>query len=824
MIALNFIRVCFVLWFVYEISPLWCADAETNKALFYNEESCHSPAEVFLHNTEDRHDPLIFGAPIFAEESKASKKPHNSPLPVEEDLECGAGVYNVQPAGAFVWEDVFELKLFSGMIDDSSPFLKEVGDDNFSDSPETSSEKKTFDIGMEISANMKSAQESCVIQGRELKFGSLSKRAKNLLQLLKKNTLSFGDVKDAFYKKQGVRFFQEDILQAMYHGADIRRDGKRYYCRGDVTDAPAPSEHVAIAMFNILYRNEGSLFDLKFQLYREGHRDYAPDALGYIELALAVGGVHPRNRQIRAEDRVDFCAKAKEIWRKTRISHKCFCVYIENPTPKEKAFLKNKHYARILRSLWRLNHGKQLAVLEDMKASLPPVNPFRANKQDTIIKALKKHRNKEVYLAELLDWVSPPGKKRNKTTFLGSVLTLALNDWPIFYNKDKQTVTLLEKALPTLTPAEGTNLLTMIYDLVQRYKNRLTQEEIAYYAYQGGYGPKCFKRGNKAPFYACIRQDKAMLAIMGYINSDCCAQNLRADVCRQKPLLPLVCHKDKFQSAAYYKRYGPDVTEQDIDAVCAAQEFQKSAEFTVFEHHVRSMNKTRGPAAEYAKPVENLLRDGPILARDFWKLFDNFGCKKEQDMWNIADALTSSDANNRLIYNPKTSQFSWDNDCPLLSPEAQTLVSTVFSLQNDHPDMPSHELGYMLKQYGFTHISENDVQEILRGLAVLGLSHGYELAYEREIVDLLLTPGVNPKANVGKNRQLSRPWRIAHRVVNWAHNGSLKNLWKVYEDLRIENPPPCKRKKTEKKSYNPEDVLLAKTPHLYEILQTIKSN
>lgn len=654
-------------------------------------------------------------------------------------------------------------------------------------------------------------------------------RVKKLLNTLCEGSITFEDVQSSHYSGLTRKQFQSDILGLMCCGSDIREVRREcYQCFGKLHNIVMPSENVAIAMFHQLCPKPMTLFDLKFQLYVKNYRACTPALLGILEMALGVGEVHPHDRCVISSTGKNITEVIKKIWKDVQdLSDDGFDTYLKDAKEHDE-YLQQPRYRSVLRYLRELKQCGVLAKLQTLKKEQPPSLDACAGAQllqgtpnvdrlDRVKTILTERIDQEVSLDDLLEMTTFPGEKKGKKAVLTrAVLAVALNGNPIIYDKDNQKVRLLRAQTPRGQPAPNQNLLTVVYDLVKKYRMNLMDIEVGYYADRGGYWPQ--DMGRRA-FFRLFNWYRVVLAVMGYTDVFCCLRTAHDAVVRQKAIWPVVKEEDTKKSLDYYKKIHKDVTMRDVDDVFEIKAWQKNPIFIAFLKYIEE------PAPPYigvvercAHIVEQNLRQYSIKQGDFWDLCVSCGMQSVQEMWEVAGVLTQRTSEGRLIYEPQSSEFHWDHSsCPVPSEDA--LIASIFVLLYDIPNITNDVLMHMLKQGGFR-VGLGDVFEILHGLAVLGMCDRSEkfLTKERETVDLLLTQGTKVTFDTDQVE-----YRIAHMVVCWAYNGSLVKLWQAYERKVQENPPSCKYQKLPGMSCRPENMIHSQMPHLDAFLKNMLS-
>lgn len=678
---------------------------------------------------------------------------------------------------------------------------------------------------------------------------SVTERAQQLLQRLRRSSLCFEDVCGAYSNRGG---FEHDVLRLMHTGIDIREEQGRYHYYGKVKDRTCPHENVAVAMFKLLCDEKLSLFQVSFQLYRDGYIAHAPEALKILEHALAVGDVHPHNRSFISHDGVDFCVILRDFWKNVE---GCSAEDIEEkmrrPSEKYACVLQHGVYTRVIRRLCALRDEKTLCQLQQLKyakaldhqdhgGEMAEQGDVRVHRRDKVLRVLQQNINAEVHLDDLLKAVNVMRKDVcgdptpvNMRALLGVVISLAMRGWPIIYDKEKRTAKLLDTVLQVDTPKENTNLLTLLYDLIQVYNADLVRDEIAYYAYCGGYWPSGFKGGEKRRFFKTVNKYKELLAIMGHISVDCCVQYRRGSVTTQR----LLWLHGKTESAVD-KTNEPDLSleeeENGVGSARAVKVFQASPEFAVFLDHLLALGVTpkkneqestaielvASPATKEAM-IENALRREDLSTGAFWSLCSQLGFQKQKDVWDIAGVLTLKKEGGRLLYNPEASLFSWDDTSCLPEPKKNTFVSAVFVLKRNDPDLSQLALLHMLRQQGFQDVQPNCITWASRALAVLGFcpTRSVDLINARKHLALMLAPYARPIPEVDSRKRVVFAWKIAEKVNTFVQDGSVHKLWKVYQEGQGERLPCRKRQKLDQKPSGPEHIMRLEIPHLYNMLQ-----
>lgn len=651
----------------------------------------------------------------------------------------------------------------------------------------------------------------------------LSKHMQDLYNYIRVKDVCFADVKKSIYGgKSSLSTFRTDLLRLMERGEDIREIQKGHYRYfGKVFDKTLPPEGVAVSMFNLLCQNLKTLFDLSFQLYRQNYRCYSPEFFTTLEAAMAVIGVHPESRQLRTKGEVSTNIMLRKHWeniKNSTLDEMCSYLGDANNTPEK------RDHRRILRCLWFLQDNGDLEKLralyairmaDDSSAMVEAAGAcMRGNKKFPILQVLQLRKNERIFIDELACMVGLPKHDYNSyALFLGSVLVLAVEGWPIIYNKESYSVIFADPPVPIGEPQKNTNLLTMLYELVQRYQKKLSQEEINYYAYRGGYCTQEVETGMKGKFHKLIDWYTEFLAIQEYIDVSYCARPQRLDV-KRRCLVWKVVEKEKvLRDIAYYQPTCPDVTQKDMAAMRHTLDLRKTEDFRVFLSHVEALRVANTPPLSKEDMIKERLMVGPLNQRVFGILCRNLGACGKQEMWTIAKNLTTRTNGGRLIYHPNTAMFVWDSQGRYSILAKEAWVAEIFLLNHHYPDITGRELSYMMMQQGLD-VNEAYVSKVSRGLEILGLygaNKGPCEGARHNLNNLLLS-----QRNLRKNMQ-------AIEVYSWVKSGAMERLWSAYMDVKTgEEEDVCevasaKRMKLDI-SGRPENIIRRDIPALEKFL------
>ena len=733
----------------------------------------------------------------------------------------------VVPAGCddrdddiFATSDLFHSEECGGVsqapflaLDTPLPFKEELGSESEEDTEGHSSVDEVREDGPPS-------------QKKSPKKLTASERRDALLQTLKR-AVCFKDLKNNIYHRVGKHIFHLDILQAMCQGYDIYEDAPGYYCcRGVVSgEAPVPCESVAVAMFNLL-RKPKSLFELRFQLYGQGYRGYSPEFLMILEKALIIGEVHPYKKKLQVKGDASVHETLVTIWNDVQgLSRQALGRHLQY-------HVQQKAHHPILRRLWELNNRKHLQTLRDLKASLPKNAPssdgamiIQSKRRIPYLNALQRHPNEVLPIDHLWKVAKvEKGFSRKRTSPLRVLLLLALEGWPIIYNKDSFSVIFFEETIPAVQPQKETNLLTMIYDLAKTYQKKgLTQEEIAYYALRGGYLQPGLWAEDLKDFYKTVLFYTKFLVVHGHVESKAFVLSCQdQDVLTRESLLWLVVLEKDERPIARYKELFGDITQKDLDSILAIKEFGKTKEYEVFYNHLCAIDA--GIPKE--KFVQMRLQQHPLQRTSLWILCEKFGIRSVEEMWTIAKNLTQRVEGGRLIYNPKTTLFSWDRTGFYGALAETAHVSEIFLLQQECPDVTNQEFFHMLAQRGVEGMSLDRLKRVFFCLKLLGLCDAQE--EDTHVLGRKRLRSILAQRDDGCAEN-SQACAMAQEVFSWLGSGAMAHLWRTYlqkkDDRRWQEAgdakqqePVCKRQRLETPLMCAEDIIERDIPELKDFL------
>lgn len=658
--------------------------------------------------------------------------------------------------------------------------------------------------------------------------------------ILRERTVNFYDVQESAYNGRPIDVFWNDILTLMHNNEDIVFDGDGYRSHGELHDVLCPEEHVSLAMFKTMRDKPLTLFQMKFELYTKGYRQYSPKLLGIFESALMIGDVHPCDRQTFSAQRSVDSPYLQELWRNIKSldleSARQYLYGLET--------CKRPEWRQALLRLWCLQDDGLIEQLQCLKADMlqhvqPCVLgselgvPFRINRKARLENVLLEHKNEKITVNDLYKMT---GLVDTRALFLGATLSLALDGQPLVYDRQGQTVMLLDKDPPSEEPKEGTNLLTMLYDLMLQDPQML-KEEVAYYAKCGGYWPQGFVGGGRRDFYGCVSQYKEYLVILEKADLICCACAKRRSIARLHDLWD-ISRTDPVlrKSSEYTTRCKYEVTDEDLKVMENLRDFMRGPIYKVFLQYVdaraalQKMDKKTDVYMEFIKEYvgNSVVKKGPLLRA----YFKRFGASKR--FGQCVQALMLAQGPGRLMYNLKEGAFFWDPLACAPKNKERDVVVEMFSLTSDYPSEQTVMITRVLRQQGFSRAGTQRESLTFGGLSILGLRAGKysaELMTKmREAVNFMIKNPLIPASDVQQENALDVTSIVmCKKVVQWQKEGYMPKLWAAYlarkkpEKERSvcakDSKKSCKKyRKIDKEEKSPEDIIFMEMPALYEKL------
>lgn len=624
------------------------------------------------------------------------------------------------------------------------------------------------------------------VQGPVPKKLSKAPRCSALMVCLKEGWVDFALLKNNVYYGCAKRVFKRDILQAMHSGADIIEKNKHYHCLKELTNRPSPSERVAVAMFHLLSQKRMTLFELRFQLYRKGYIDHSPESLLYLVKAFELGGVHPANVGHKMRDGVSVKSALQNRWEEIQnLDQYDVDRYLQKCSPsapdKERVSKKNR---QVLRRLWTLQKTNDLTTLRYLKSTMTtqPVQKalmmdnYEGKRKNAILDCLCAHKCEEISLDRLIEMVGWPQKGYS---LLNVLLLLVIKGFPIIYDKSSKSVMFVNCIPPVEQLPEKTNLLTTLYDLTKKHGPNLSLSEIAYYVYRKGLWPCGFSLNICKGFYKTIHLYKAVLVMQDYIDIQHCYQSYRKSVSCAREVLKLIQSEGALKDLEYYKfhLFPLNPKQEDLDTAVSVKHFIEKEEFRVFLSYVSNPRTGNMTMLQQEKIVKSCVYNNQLTYKFLWNLCENFGMQQSQELWSAARNLTQSVHKGRLIYDPRTTIFVWDEKsrCVFLKEEEQ--VVEIYSLQRTYPYLSHEEFVHMLAQNGGS-ANTSGIQNVLNGLSLLGFRSENEKFYalSRKILQGMLTKTDDVMDIAEKNPA----WDVAQDVYSWLGSGAMELLWKTY--------------------------------------------
>ena len=671
-------------------------------------------------------------------------------------------------------------------------------------------------------------------------------RVQALLQCLKERKVCFKDVKRTLYLKGGISAFQEDILLLLRNNIDVRQEGTGFTCGGELMVDRCPSEHVSEAMFKLLCASSITAFDMRFALYRKGYIDCSRDFLLRLEIALVIGDVHPHGQEINVKrGGVGMNKKLKDVWRKVNnYSRPALTTLLNGVYARSHEFYLNPFYKGVLWVLWKLKESKQLDNLVRLKDACKKqgetfLAPTHSHRKAQIFMILQDRKNQAHMISDLMGLIQPDGAKCGIQAVLQSSLLLALDGLPIVYNRDLQELTLLDTATEAKNPKEGTNFLTMLYDLARQYKTALFPEEIAYYAKEGGYWEQDSSGRvlDRRELFQYIDEQQEALVIQGYIEVDRCLKKIKNNIDRKKMLWPRFIEDDQDHGLPYYRKFCRAATNKDLEGLRALRTRIKQPDFTVFKNYVSSRTD-KYPVMTGEQFVKFCLCKRGYTFSDLLRLC-HVRDMKALDLWEVAGTLTCQEEGGRLLYCPAEDKFTWDDEGQVPHPLGCAYVARTFALKRMYAGISNNAVVHMLRQEGFDYMTLNKVNKVLRGLETLGLCARSNsitpegLAMQRRLLNAMLDETAKPNPQKNKYGVVTWQWQIAEIVYSWQDNKTMELLLQTYaegdgadgapEDVSAQvssqvSAPPAKRQKLEEGLKSFEHIVYDEIPRLYTLL------
>lgn len=427
---------------------------------------------------------------------------------------------------------------------------------------------------------------------------------------------------------------------------------------------------------------------------------------------------------------------------------------------------------------------------------------------------------------------------RMKYKGFGVVLDLVLDGVPIEYDKNRERVRLLRGRKGIIVPEEGETLLTLMYDLLVRYKKDITRWECAYYAHESGYWQRGFywHQGCKALFYSYLEKCKKLLVVLGFVKKDVFAESMRNAMELQANLWKKV-YQYRFVHAAHV--YGPRVTNEDTNFLRYLLKFTEEDEYKLLNKHV-----ARRPLQPPDCTATKTFIRNHVKAQSYSKNALISLCRRQQidtarNFWPAVHSLVSEAGPGRMVYDLAQDVFLWSQDgCPPARKEAYLVRALYYT---DRFGMTTNLMVAILQQEGFSQASAHDVQIIARCFVLLGVDKNSQEAEadvhaeddvvkaQRTLINFMLenkTFALKGSPDSVKDADLS-DWaiRICRRTVILAKNRQVLGLLLSLGMLKADPsaaPPPMKRPRVEEQ--NSEKVIREHMPALYTLVFQQKCN
>ena len=629
-----------------------------------------------------------------------------------------------------------------------------------------------------------------------------------------------------FYCGRGrLQKMERDILFLAKNGADICFVDGRLYDYGDCPEGSAvPKRDVALAMFDVLSSEGSNFFALQVELYHRGYRTYSGYDFRCLELALAVGCVHPCCKKFSAKGCGDgVVPQLQQFWE----THQDL-----SDTSFKKAVTKiSKDRGGALRVLRRLKDSEILDEIRDMNS-----NPLACDVHldgltlMQILDAWSERTNEVFDVEELMRFVGVKvrfGDERLR--FLRIVLPLVKEGVPIVYNRNLQKLTLLKEPVAKCAPQKGRNLATMMFDFLKHNKNVLW-EELLYQVYHLGYDALEADDDLGVGLKLRLRQYGQFFVILDLLSADVFPDFCRlVEVLRRKKLWGYLKEKLFVPKLSDVQKYGVwDVTEGDLYILRQLKIFLQSPSYVVLKDYV---------PAHFAQKIRSntdLIKDclcvvGAQPAQYLWRLCRQNGMQSKTFFWKALQELFCNEGLGVVKYDLVQHVLFWDaegSNTPLRS--VYRCAKDALVLYKTCPGLHQELLCCVLTQLGYASCTTYTTKSLLCAFDALGLKHSERkeetLAGMRKDINFAVkswTPGK-------KYQEATSQWNsmVANRVLSWLWDGTLWELLEVYQNHREtvekmqdadDGPTPCKRPRRE---YEPDalEVIREHIPTLYAYL------
>ena len=625
---------------------------------------------------------------------------------------------------------------------------------------------------------------------------------------------------DLLYKSYFDVDFENDFLTLLRRGACADFDNGAIHLRYlDGLVKPRPKKSVSHAMFDSFWKNshliESTLF-VRVDLYCQGYLDGSIDDLRCLDWALFVGGVNPcASMRVFSKNEENTFVRLQALWRQKR--------YVSSEEFEEYVLLEPVINQNILRRLWGLQVSQELHVLETFVAKNCAIQCEAGSWRNHIIQGWLYHTD-EVLEIEALRKILCAGKSNKRLAFfLEEVLGLVFDGWSIDYNKGKHTVTLLSHVKRVGTPRAGTTLVTLVYDLLCQYKEKISFAELAYYAYYEGFWHSAgHERGvSRTTFRDRMRLCKRFLVNLGYFNVAIFNTNLHASLDLQSRMWDAYKQDQRLLSPASYALKGiQGVSAKDVAVIVQLGNFVDSSDYRALDEHIKNQPKFR-KCKDISELMEKHLREGPCRIETLRVLCSPDGGGVFDDFWKAAGQLAIRRVGGRLMYSLQDKVFYWhprDDDAPKLT--SRDCSEELFRLlYGDCQSVKVVEAILLMRQKGFSYMSQHGYGVIVRSFEIIGVKrsppHLTKITTSRKLINLMMMHqdffGSTPQLCALKKSLKEWEFNACKKVCSWMElPGILLAIWDAY--LSVKNQDFYKEKQACTSSKSAEDIIAAELP------------
>ena len=524
----------------------------------------------------------------------------------------------------------------------------------------------------------------------------------------------------------------------------------------------------------------------------------------------------------------------------------------------QNAHLQEKEHLAVVRALRSLDTERCLRTLEvsmDVveKKPIEHLRTCRGVRKNKFVTWLSQRKGQRFKIHELYRELDSDGRKsRSMRFFLSELLNLALDGWPVDYDKNSETLGFFSESAGSGVgvPASGATLCATVYDLLCLYPRGISVDELAYYAYREGYwrAGESWHKNVKAYFKNRIALYKYFLIVLGLFGEDALCEDERPMMLRRIKLWEFCQNEDPcLKEVRYYrKKVSEGVCEDDITFVEDLRCFEKSDHYLVLKKlaetkvSVRTECEAKESDAVCKPPCADLVGVGqevfgfgdgadvrydselkekrmrriveknvciyPCSYNDLWLECKLYGMTLKQ-FWRVVGDLAcgKGDGEGTLCYDPSERMFYWDQHGVVPPLVQQDNALEILRLLHTYPDITADEVLHMLRQKNFKHACMTNVDMALSSLDLLGLKRWSQTQEKGKVVlrRKMFEISVEKEEALGSYLGAThRDVNIVSRAFSWVQKGLIVDLCKAhlrkYECVRKQGRlPPQKRLKLE---------------------------